>query len=140
MTKIAFCVVLLGVFWIAGLYKRWLWCGNIMFLGFAGICAAGLFFNLSFMLLFLGLVGALSAHDLSRFEQRKSMAGIIYNKHDMEKHHLIRLMFVIIFSLILGIITSLINIRLEFGIVLSLGLLTVICMSQVTTYLIHRNN
>jgi len=140
LKKVAIYVVLFGVFWITSLYKRWKWCDNIMFLGFAGTCTAGLYFHLSFMLLFLGLVGALSTHDLNRFEQRKSMAGIINSKHGMEKHHLIRLMIVIIISLILGTITSFISIRIEFGMVLSLGILIVFCMNRVTTFLIHKND
>ncbi len=140
LLKVAFCVALLGVLWIVGLYKRWKWCGNLMFLIIIGICTVGLYFNLSFVWLLLGLTGALSAHDVNRFEQRKSMAGIIKNLHGMEKHHLIRLMTVIIFSLILGTITPFINIRIEFGMVLSLGILTVFCMNRVTSFLIHKND
>ena len=140
LLKVAFCVALLGVLWIVGLYKRWKWCGNLMFLIIIGTCTVGLYFNLSFVWLLLGLTGALSAHDVNRFEQRKSMAGIIKSLHDMEKHHLIRLMTVIIFSLILGAITSFINIRIEFGMVLSLGILTVFCMNRVTSFLIHKNH
>jgi hypothetical protein len=140
LLKVTFCVAFLGALWIVGLYKRWKWCDNIMFLIIIGTCTIGLYFNLSFVWLLLGLTGALSAYDMSRFEQRKSIAGIIKNLHDMEKHHLIRLMTVIIFSLILGTITSFINIRIEFGMVLSLGILTVFCMNRVKTFLIHKND
>jgi hypothetical protein len=135
LLKVAFCVALLGVLWIVGLYKRWKWCGNLMFLIIIGTCTVGLYFNLSFVWLLLGLTGALSAHDVNRFEHRKSMAGINKSIHDMEKSHLIRLMIVIVFSLTLGTITQFINIRIEFGIVLSLGILTVFCMNRVTSFL-----
>ena len=138
--KVAFCVALLGVLWIVGLYKRWKWWGNLMFLIIIGTCTVGLYFNLSFVWLLLGLTGALSAHDISRLEQRKSITGIINGLHDIEKHHLIRLMAVIIFSLFLGTIASLINIRIEFGMVLSLGILTVFCMNRVTSVLIHKKD
>jgi len=140
LLKVAFCVVLLGVLWIVGLYKRWKWCGNLMFLIIIGTCTVGLFYNLSFVWILLGVTGALSAQDVNRFEQRKSMAGIIKSLHDMEKAHLIRLMTVIVFSLILGTITQLINTRIEFGMVLSLGILTVFCMNRVTSFLIHKND
>ena len=140
LLKVAFCVALLGVIWTVGLYKRWKWCGNIMFLIIIGTCTVGLYFNLSFVWLFLGSIGALSALDVSRFEQRKSIAGIIKNLHDIEKHHLIRLMTVIIFSLILGTITSFINIRIEFGMVLLLGILTVFCLNRATSFLTHKND
>jgi len=140
LLKMTFCVALLGVLWIVGLYKRWKWCGNIMFLIIIGTCTVGLYFNLSFVWLLLGLTGALSAHDVNRFEQRKSIAGITKSIHDTEKKHLIRLMTVIIISLILGTITQFINIRIEFGMVLLLGILTVFCMNRVTSFLIHKNN
>jgi len=140
LLKVAFCVALLGVLWIVGLYKRWKWCGNLMFLIIIGACTVGLFYNLSFVWILLGLTGALSAHDVNRFEQRKSMAGIIKSIHDTDKNHLIRLMTVIVFSLILGTITQFINIRIEFGMVLSLGILTVFCMNRVTSFLMHTND
>ncbi|MBW1899166.1 MAG: hypothetical protein JRI61_08910 [Deltaproteobacteria bacterium] len=140
LLKAAFCVALLGVLWIVGIYKNWKWCGNLMFLIIIGTCTVGLFLNLSFVWILLGVTGALSAYDVNRFEQRKSMAGTIKSIHDMEKAHLIRLMTVIVFSLILGTITQFINIRIEFGMVLSLGILTVFCMNRGTSFLIHKND
>jgi len=140
LLKVAFCVALLGVLWIVGIYKKWKWWGSLMFLIIIGTCTVGLFYNLSFVWILLGVTGALSAHDVNRFEQRKSMAGIIKSIYDMEKAHLIRLMAVIVFSLILGTITQFMNLRNEFGMVLSLGILTVFCMNRVTSFLMHKND
>jgi hypothetical protein len=140
LLKAAFCVALFGVLWVIGFYKRWKWWGNFMFLIIIGTCTVGLYLNLSFVGLFLGLTGALSAHDLNRFEQRKSRGGQIKSKSTMEKSHLIRLTTVILISLILGTITQFINIRIEFVMVLSLGILTVFCMNRVSSFLINKNN
>jgi len=140
LLKVTFCVALLGALWIVGLYKNWKWWGNLMFLIIIGSCTIGLYFNLSFVWLLLGLTGALSAHDVNRFEQRKTIAGITKSIQDTDKKHLIRLMTVIIISIILGTITQFINIRIEFGMALLLGILTVFCMGRVTSFLIHKNN
>lgn len=139
LVEVTYGVVLLGVFWITGHYKGWKWLGSIMFLVIVGLCTVGLFFNLSREYLFLGLIGALSAFDMNRFEQRKTMAGMIKRRHDMEKRHLFRLVSVILFSLVLWIITASIKIKTEFGAALTLGLLTVLCLSQVTIYLKRKN-
>jgi len=139
LENVALVVVLLGVFWITGHYKGWNWLGSIMFLVFVGFCTVGLYFNLSREGLFVGLIGALSAFDMNRFEQRKTMAGMIKRGHDMEKRHLFRLVAVIFVSLVLGIITASVKIKIEFGAVLTLGLLAVLCLNRVTVYLKREN-
>ncbi len=136
----ALIVVLFGVFWITGHYKGWKWAGSMMFVVFAGFCTAGLYFDLSREWLFLGLIGTLSAFDMDRFGQRKAMAGIIKQKNDLEKRHLLRLLTVILLSLVFGITAASIKIRVEFGGVLTLGLLAVLCLSRVTIYLKRENN
>ena len=139
LENVALVVVLLGVFWITGHYKGWSWLGSMMFFVFVGFCTVGLYFNLSGEWLFLGLIGTLAAFDMSRFEQRKAKAGMIKRKHDLEKRHLLRLVIVILLSLVLGIITASIKINIEFGAVLTLGLLAVLCLNRVTIYLKRKN-
>ncbi len=139
LENVALVVVLLGVFWITGHYKGWSWLGSMMFFVFVGFCTVGLYFNLSREWLFLGLIGTLSAFDMNRFEQRKTMAGMIKRGHDMEKRHLFRLVAVIFFSLVLGIITASVKIKIEFGAVLTLGLLAVLCLNRVSLYLKREN-
>ena len=139
LENVALVVVLLGVFWITGHYKGWNWLGSMMFFVFVGFCTAGLYFNLSREWLFLGLIGALSAFDMNRFEQRKTMAGMIKRGHELEKRHLFRLITVIFFSLVLGKIAASVKIKIEFGAVLTLGLLAVLCLNRVTIYLKREN-
>jgi len=139
LENVALVVVLLGAFWITGCYKGWSWLNSMMFLVFVGFCTVGLYFNPAGEWLFLGLIGTLSAFDMSRFEQRKTRAVIIKTKHDLEKHHLLRLVIVILLSLVLGIITASIKINIKFGAVLTLGLLAVLCLNRVTIYLKREN-
>lgn len=137
--NVALIVVLLGVFWITGYYKGWKWPSSMMFLVFVGFCTGGHYFNLSREWLFVGLIGTLSAFDVNRFDKRKAMAGIIKRRHDLEKRHLLRLITVIFLSLVFGIITASVKIKIEFGAVLTLGLLAVLCLSRVTICLKREN-
>lgn len=136
----ALIVVLLGGFWITGHYKGWNWLGSMMFFVFVGFCTVGLYLNLSREWLFFGLIGALCAFDANRFDQRKAMVGTVKRRHDLEKRHLLRLMTVILLSLALGILTTAVKIKIEFGSVVALGLLAVLCLSRVTIYLKRENN
>jgi hypothetical protein len=128
-------ITLLGILWMVGYLKGWKWQASVMFTLFLGASAIGLWLNLSQWLIVLSMVGAISTWDLDHFTQRMRYAGLVSERPNLEKYHIRRLFVVIIFGLFLSLIALNLEVKLGFGTILLLGMIAVLGLSQVITFL-----
>jgi hypothetical protein len=83
----------------------------------------------------VGLIAALSAWDLDHLTQRVKNASQVGERHDLEQRHLWRLLIVDGLGLLLAEAALHIRVRLDFGLALLLGLLSIVGLSQALRFL-----
>jgi hypothetical protein len=132
-----FSLILLavGAFWWFGQRRDWNGLASVILIGFVAAAALGLWHGLSAGWMLLGVVAALSAWDLDHFARWLSGVERVEMRPALEWHHLRRLISVDCVSLLLAGIALAIRYKFSFGVALFLGLVAVLGLSQMMSYL-----
>jgi len=98
---------------------------------FTGIAAWGLWQGLSAWLALVGVLLALAAWDMGRFMRRQTAVLNEAAAARMERTHLIRLGLALGGGLLLGVLTLLVRVQLDFGLALVIGIVAVVAISRL---------
>lgn len=126
---VALGLLALGPLWLNA--RRWRWLSGLSFaLGIAGIAlTVGMGVGSGWQL--TGITAALAAWDLEAFERRLSTAERVENERALVRTHLRHLSAVCAGGLLLGVLASMIQVRLSFGAALLLASLAVLGLGYV---------
>ena len=131
---IGLAAAVLGAFW---LLLSWRLAGSSPALDdfglliFTAIAAWGLWQGLSAWLALVGVLLALAAWDMGRFIRRQALALNDAAAARMERTHLIRLGQALGGGLLLGGLSLLVRIPLDFGLALFVGIIAVVALSRL---------
>jgi hypothetical protein len=128
-------IVCLGILWLAGHWRGWKWTAPLGLAGCTLLAAGGLWFNLGKGWMLVGLVAALAAWDLDYFLQRLRSVAQVKGAPDLERHHLFRLLVVVSLGLLLPVLALQVQVRLSLGVLMLLGLVAVLGLSQALRFL-----
>ena len=130
--------VVLGGFWLAGLYRGWAGTATLGLLGFAGMAALGARSAAAVPLLLTSLVAALVAWDLQRFLWRLSASGQVLDQPALTRAHLRWSLVVAAAGLLIGLVAPAIVVPLPFGATLLLSALLIFGVSRAIGWLNRR--
>jgi hypothetical protein len=125
----------LGIIWLVGTWRRWLWAPTAGLVLGAGLAGYGLLQHAGAGWMLVGLVAALTAWDLDRFVQILSAVERIENRASLERRHLQRLVLVDGLGLLLGAVALLVRTRISLALMLLLGLVIVMGLYRAMSYL-----
>ncbi len=136
----AFVLLLLGLCWWVGVYRRRSWLGDLCASGILLMVMAGKLSDLSSIWLLVGVLAVLAAWDMDHFRQRYYQAERVEGEAELEWRHLGRL------ALVLGIgggmagLALVVRLRLNFAVVVLLTLLVAIGLSRLVMRLRRQSN
>jgi hypothetical protein len=124
-------LVIIGLLWLVG--QRYDWAGwpSVGLICFVGAAAWGVWGGAAVGWLLGGTIAALVAWDLAHFSQRLKYGGQVENIAELKRTHLRRLLVVAGLGLLLGGVALSIQIELNFGWALLLGLLAILSLSWI---------
>lgn len=125
----------LGLLWLGGLRRGWLWVAPLGLAGFALVAAAGLLQALGAGWMVVGLVAALCAWDLHYLAHSLRDLEPEGAHRALERRHVHRLLAVAGLSLILAAVALTVEIKLTFFLALLLGLLAAWGLGRVVGFL-----
>ena len=132
---LALAMLLLGAGWGAAHRLGWRWLSPLAFVALVTLAVGGLWLNLPAAWLVAGVAAALTTWDLDnfaaqlgRFEPRPDHAGLV-------KNHLGRLLIVTGVGLVLGEAALVTRLTLGLGVVVGLGVLAFIILTQAARLL-----
>jgi hypothetical protein len=128
-------VIGLGIVWQYGRFRGWKAWLEVLFVFHIVAAAIGAKLGLSFGLVLLGLMGALSAWDLSHFARRIHAAGKIRGATELDRQHFQRLSLVLVGGASCVLIAIGITLKLNLWAVIGLGLVAVWGLCRVSVYL-----
>ena len=128
-------VLAVGLAWLIGQRRGWGWVASAALAASVGAAANGLQLWGGDIWAPVGLIAALSAWDLDHLTQRLMNASQVGERHDLERRHLWRLLVVDGLGLLLTEVALHIRVRLDFGLALLLGLLSIVGLSQAIRFL-----
>ncbi len=121
----------LGFLWLAGVWHNWDWATSIGLVAFIGLAALGVRLELSAVWMLFGVVASLAAWDLVRFWRRVAHTKLSGQEPSLQHPHFQRLLMVSGLGLLLGGAALSLQINLNFGWAVLLGLLMTISLSWV---------
>ena len=129
-------VILLGIVWIgAYISGRGPWITWAMTGLFTAAAAVGAWLELRAFLLVVGLTAAVSAWDLDHHRRNMENADLVERRTLVDQRHVRRLAVVDAISLIAALAALRVRIRLSFSVAILLGLVALIGLSRVMTFL-----
>jgi hypothetical protein len=111
----ALALLLFGVVWLVGQWRRWVWLSTMGSAVTAATAAAGLGLGVTGGWMIAGAVGGLLAWDLAEFDHRLCSAAPTDNRRALEGRHLAWLGLAVGIGLLLAVAAGLIRLRLSFG-------------------------
>jgi hypothetical protein len=127
--------VIVAGLWLAGLWQRWTWTSEAGFAVYIVAAAVGLLAGAEAGWVLPGLGMALAAWDLDGFSRRMDSADRIVNRADLERRHLVRLLAIELAGMVLAATALVARIQPGFGLLLLLGVLAAVGLSQVIAML-----
>jgi hypothetical protein len=124
-----------GVLWWIGQKRHWNGLASVAWVGFVVAAAMGLWVGLPAGWMLVGVVAALSAWDLDHFARRLRGVERVEMQPALEWLHLWRLVSVDSLGLLLAGVALVIRYKFSFGMALFLGLVAVLGLSQMVSYL-----
>ena len=128
-------VLVLGVLWLVGGWRRLRWVSSAALFLYAGLAAGGVLAGLPAGWMAGGLVVALVAWDLDAFIGRLGAAGRVEGRRDLERRHLLRLIVVAGLGLALALVALGVRIQLGFAAAVLLGLIAAWGLGRVVRFL-----
>ena len=132
-----FSLILLavGMLWWIGQQRHWNGLASVALVGFVVAAAAGLWVGLPAGWMLVGMVAALSAWDLDHFARRLRGVERVEMRPALEWRHLRRLFSVDSLGLLLAGTALVVQYKFSFDVALFLGLVAVLGLSQMMSYL-----
>jgi hypothetical protein len=128
-------VLVIGVLWLLGQWRRWYWLSSVGLVAYAGCAAAGLLQGMGAGWMLMGQITALVAWDLSAFVRRMESVERIEGQQDLERRHLLWLLAVAALGLLLAAVALGLRLELGFGAILLLALLAILGVSRAIALL-----
>jgi hypothetical protein len=124
-----------GALWWIGQKRHWNLFASVALVGFVVAAALGLWVGLPAGWMLVGVVAALSAWDLDHFARRLRNVERVEMRSTLERLHLRRLVSVDSLGLLLAGMALVIQYKFSFDVALVLGLVAVLGLSQMVSYL-----
>ena len=124
-----------GVLWWIGQKRHWNGLASVALVGFVVAAALGLWVGLPAGWMLAGVVAALSAWDLDHFARRLRSVERVETRPALERLHLRRLVSVDSLGLLLSGTALVVQYKFSFDMALVLGLVAVLGLSQMVSYL-----
>ena len=126
----ALSVLVVGSLSLLGLWRRWEWSTSVVLVCCVGAAVGGFWLQASAELMLAGMVAALIAWDLARFDTRLRTAHRIEGSQNLVRQHLQRLLITISVALPLAVGALRVRAKLNFGTAFVAGLLAILGLSQ----------
>jgi len=133
--KVSPILLAMGALWWVGQKRHWNLFAPVALVGFVVAAAVGLWMSLPAGWMLAGVVAALSAWDLDYFARRLGSVERVEMRPALERLHLRRLVSVDGLGLLLAGMALVVQYKLSFDVVLVLGLVAVLGLSQMVSYL-----
>jgi len=124
-------LVAVGLLWLVGQWRDWDGWASVGLIFFVVAAAWGVWRHAAAGWLLGGAVAALIAWDLDHFCQHLNYGGHVENAAELKRTHLRRLLVVASLGLLLGGVALSIQLELNFGWALFLGLLAILSLSWI---------
>jgi hypothetical protein len=131
----ALALLLSGVVWLVGLWRRWVWPSAMGLAVTAAAAAAGLGLGVTSGWMIAGAVGGLLAWDLAEFDHRLCSAAPTDDRRALEGRHLAWLSLAVGLGLLLAVAAGLVRLRLSFGWVALLALAGALGTARLASWL-----
>jgi hypothetical protein len=131
----AAAILISGLLWIVGQRLGWRWVALPMVGLFVVVAAVGAWLDLSPVLLLVGLIAALSAWHLDGFARQLQRVDAVERERALQRRHLRRLLLVDGLGLLLAVPALTLQINLNFGLALVLGLIAFLGLSRAVGFL-----
>jgi hypothetical protein len=128
-------VLVVGGTWMAGMGRGWSWISSLGLVFSAIAAAAGLLVGLGAGWMLAGLVAALAAWDLHHFSHTLEEIPRVEGMRSLERRHLQRLLIAVGLGVLLTVAALEIDVTFSFGLVLLLGLVAILGLSQAVAFL-----
>jgi hypothetical protein len=125
----------LAALWLLGQRRGLKWVTSLELLLYIGLAAVGLWQQLTFSLMLLGIIAALAAWDIESFHQRMEGIERVDQREGLERKYLQRLLIVDGAGALLAVAAVSFTVSFSFGSALLLGLLAVVGLSRTIRYL-----
>jgi hypothetical protein len=125
----------MGILWWYGQRRNWNGLASVVLIGFVVAAAIGLWLGLPAGWMLIGVVAALSAWDLDDLARRLKSVERVEMRLALERLHLRRLISVDGLGLLLAGTALVVQYRFSFDVALFLGLVAVLSLSQMMSYL-----
>jgi hypothetical protein len=122
-------IVVMGLLWLVGQWRDWDGWASVGLIFSVVVAAGGVWHSAAAGWLLGGTVAALIAWDLDHFSQHLKHAGHVENAAELKRTHLRRLLVVGSLGLLLAGVALSIQLELNFGWALLLGLLAILSLS-----------
>ncbi len=133
--KVSPILLAMGALWWIGQKRRWNLVAPVALVGFVVAAAVGLWMGLPAGWMLVGVVAALSAWDLDHFAQRLRGVERVEMQPALEQLHLRRLVSANGLGLLLAGMALVVQYKFSFDVALVLGLVAVLGLSQMVSYL-----
>ena len=133
--KVLPILLAMGALWWIGQRRRWNFLASVALVGFVVAGALGLWVGLPAGWMLVGMVAALSAWDLDHFARRLRGVERVEMRLALERFHILRLVSVDGLGLLLAGVALAVQYKFSFDVALVLGLVAVLGLSQMISYL-----
>lgn len=127
----ALVIAAVGILWLMGAWRDWNGAASVGLIAFVSAAAFGIWQGLPASWMLVSTILTLAAWDLDGFALRLQEAGHVQGELALKRSHLERLLIVAGLGLLLGGMALGVRFHLGFWWDLVLGLLVMICLSQV---------
>lgn len=128
-------LLVVGLTWLAALWRRWTWFSSLGLLATAGAAAAGVAQELGFAWMLGGAMGGLLAWDLSGLERRLELAAPGDAVDLVTRRHLDRLVLTAGIGVALAAAATIVRLRAPIGWTVLLALLAVVGLARLVSRL-----
>lgn len=125
----------LAALWLLAERRGLKWLTSLELLLYVGLAAIGLWQQLAFGLMLLGIIAALATWDMENFHQRMKDVERVDHREGLERKYLQRLLIVEGSGALLAVAAVNLSVTFSFGSALLLGLLAVVGLSRTIGYL-----
>ena len=130
---------------ILGLAALWLlgqpeWISSLELLLFVGLAVIGMWQELPFGWMLLGIIGALATWDMENFQQRMGVVESVEHRELMERKYLQRLLIIEGSGAIFTLAAVSLTVNFSFGSALLLGLLAMFGLSRTIGFMRRESN
>ena len=133
-------VVTLGLLWAVGQQLGWNWTGAMGLIAFTSVAVFGIWARLPALWMLCGMVATLSAWDLHRFSLQLQAAQLVEGGVQLTRSHLQRLLAVSGLGLLLGGLALQVQVDLNFGWALLLGVLAILFLSRAIEFITRKSD